>query len=74
MFQLNQVLLYISIDRKMVRVTCLSPMKNYSYCSSAFAHLEFLILQSSNGDPSTRGDQRATIQSKQKDTTKNITP
>ena len=27
----------------MVRVTCLSPMKNYSYCSSAFAHLELLI-------------------------------
>ena len=58
----------------MVRVTCLSPMKSYSYWSSAFAHLEFLILQSSNGDPSTRGDQRATIQSKQKDTTKNNTP
>ena len=43
MFQLNQVLLYISIDRKMVRVTCLSPMKSYSYGSSALAHLEFLI-------------------------------
>ena len=31
----------------MVRVTCLSPMKSYSYCSSllssAFAHLELLI-------------------------------
>ena len=27
----------------MVRVTCLSPTKNYSYCSSAFAHLELLI-------------------------------
>ena len=45
MFQLNQVLLYISIDRKMVRVTCLSPTKSYSYCSSAFAHLEFLIFK-----------------------------
>ena len=43
MFQLNQVLLYISIDRKMVRATCLFPMKSYSYCSSAFAHLQFLI-------------------------------
>ena len=43
MFQLNQVLLYINIDRKMVRVTCLSPTKSYSYCSSAFAHLELLI-------------------------------
>ena len=43
MFQLNQVLLYISIDRKMVRITCLSPTKSYSYCSSAFAHLQFLI-------------------------------
>ena len=28
----------------MVRVTYLSPMKIYSYCSSAFAHLEFLII------------------------------
>ena len=27
----------------MVRVTCLSPTKSYSYCSSAFAHMEFLI-------------------------------
>ena len=27
----------------MVRVTCLSPTKNYSYYSSAFAHLELLI-------------------------------
>ena len=27
----------------MVRVTCLSPTKSYSYCSSAFAHLELLI-------------------------------
>ena len=50
MFQLNQVLLYISIDRKIVRVTCLSPMKSYSYFNSAFAHLELLILQSLNSD------------------------
>ena len=49
----------------MVRVTCLSPTKSYSYCSSAFAHLEILILQTSNNDPSTRNNQRATIQSKQ---------
>ena len=27
----------------MVRVTCLSPTKSYSYCSSAFAHLELLV-------------------------------
>ena len=27
----------------MVRVTCLAPTKSYSYCSSAFAHLENLI-------------------------------
>ena len=27
----------------MVRVTYLSPTKSYSYCSSAFAHLELLI-------------------------------
>ena len=49
----------------MVRVTCLSPLKIYSYCSSALAHLEFLILQASNNDPSTRSKHRATIQSKQ---------
>ena len=57
----------------MVRVTCLSPTKSYSYCSSAFAQLE-LDLQTSNNNPSTRGNQRATIQSKQKDTSKNNTP
>ena len=44
----------------MVRVTCLSPTKSYSYCSSAFAHLEFLILQASNNDSSTRINHRAT--------------
>ena len=27
----------------MVRVTCLSPTRSYSYCSSALAHLENLI-------------------------------
>ena len=27
----------------MVRVTCLSQTKSYSYCSSTFAHLELLI-------------------------------
>ena len=27
----------------MVRVTCLSPTKSYSYCSSTIAHLELLI-------------------------------
>ena len=27
----------------MVRVTYLSPTKSYSYCSTAFAHLELLI-------------------------------
>ena len=49
----------------MVRVTCLSPTKNYSYCSSALAHLEILILQSSNNDSSTRNNHRANIQNKQ---------
>ena len=34
----------------MVRVTCLSTTKSYSYCSSALAHLENLILQSLNSD------------------------
>ena len=58
----------------MVRVTCLSPTKSYSYCSSALAHLEILILQSSNNDPSTRNNHRANIQSKQQDTSKNNTP
>ena len=48
----------------MVMVTCLSPMKSYFYCSSALAHLEILILQSSNNDP-TRNNHRANIQSKQ---------
>ena len=57
----------------MVRVTCLSPTKSYSYCSSAFAHLEFLIF-----------NLRTTIllletifgqtYKATKDTTKNITP
>jgi len=61
----------------MVRVTCLSPTKSYSYCSSllfSFCSLAILDLQSSNNDPSTRSKQRATIQSKQKDTSKNNTP
>ena len=58
----------------MVRVTFLSPTKSYSYCSSAFAHLELLILQSSNNDPSTRSNHRANIQSKQEDTSKNNIP
>ena len=61
----------------MVRVTCLSPTKSYSYCSSllfSFCSLAILDLQSLNGDPSTRGDQRATIQNNQKDTSKNNTP
>ena len=57
----------------MVRVTCLSPMKSYSYCSSAFAHLE-LDLQTLNNNHSTRGNQRATIQNNQKDISKNTTP
>ena len=34
----------------MVRVTCLSPTKSYSYYSSSLAHLELLILQSLNSD------------------------
>ena len=29
----------------MVRVTCLSPRKSYSYYPLAFAHLEFLIFK-----------------------------
>ena len=34
----------------MVRVTCLSPTKSYSYYSLAFARMENLILQSLNND------------------------
>ena len=49
----------------MVRVTCPSPTKSYFYFSSTFAHLENLILQSSNNDPSTRSNQLANIQNKQ---------
>ena len=29
----------------MVRVTCLSPTESYSYRSSAFAHIKFLIFK-----------------------------
>ena len=50
----------------MVRVTCLSPMKSYSYCSSVFAHLKNLILQSSNNDSSTRSNHRATYKANKK--------
>ena len=61
----------------MVRVTCLSLTKSYSYSSSllfSFCSLAILDLQSSNGDPSTRNNHRANIQSKQKDTSKKNTP
>ena len=59
----------------MVRVTCLSPTKSYSYLLLfSFCSLGTLDLQSSNSDPSTRNNQRANIQSKQKDTSKNNTP
>ena len=61
----------------MVRVTCLSPMKSYSYCSSLLfssCSLVKLDLQSSNNDPSTRSNHRANIQGKQEDTSKNNTP
>ena len=54
----------------MVRVTCFSPMKSYSF---SFCSLGTLDLQSSNNDPSSQSNQRATIQSKQKDTSKNNT-
>ena len=58
----------------MVRVTCLSQMKSYSYCSLALAHLEIMILQSSNNHPSTRNNHRANTQSKQQGTSKKNTP
>ena len=58
----------------MVRVTCLSPTKKVLLLLFSFCSLGTLDLQFSNSDPSTRSNQRATIQSKQKDTTKNNTP
>ena len=58
----------------MVRVTCLSPTKKVLLLLFSFCSLGTLDLQSSNNDPSTRSKQRATIQSKQKDTSKNNTP
>ena len=50
----------------MVRVTCLSPTKSYSYCPLALAHLENLILQSSNSDPSTRSNHGQTYKANNK--------
>ena len=61
----------------MVRVTCLSPTKNYSYCSSAFAHLEnlifnlrttILLLEAINEQPykANKLDQRTIHQNKRK--------
>ena len=61
----------------MVRVTCLSSTKSYSYFSSLLfssCSLVKLDLQSSNSDSSTRNNLRPNIQSKQEDTTKNNTP
>ena len=49
----------------MVRVTCLSLMKSYSYYFSTFCSLGKLDLQTSNSDPSTRSNHGANIQSKQ---------
>ena len=57
----------------MVRVTCNSPTKSYSYCSSAFAHLELLILQSLNSDLLLEAIIGQTYKAT-KDTTKNSTP
>ena len=56
----------------MVRVTCISPMKSYSYCLSALAHLGNLILPTSSIDPSTRSKHQATIQRKQQEQLKTI--
>ena len=53
----------------MVRVTCLSPMKSYSYCSSAIAHLELLIFNLQTAILLLG----ANIQSKQENTSKNNT-
>ena len=58
----------------MVRVTCLSPTKKILLLLLSFCSLANLDLQSSNDDPSTRNNQRATIQNNQKYTSKNNTP
>ena len=58
----------------MVRVTCLSPTKSYSYCSSAFAHLELLIFNLQTTILLLEANNEQPIQSKQKDTSKNNTP
>ena len=58
----------------MVRVTCLSPMKSYSYCSPALAHLELLdssiFKQRSFYSKQSSGN----IKKQTKSTTKNNTP
>ena len=58
----------------MVRVTCLSPMKKLLLLLFSSCSLGTLDLQSLNGDPSTRSNHRANIQSKTTSTTKNNTP
>ena len=57
----------------MVRVTCLSPTKIYSCCSSAFAHLELLIFNLQT-TILLLGTFIGNQQNKQKDTSKNSTP
>ena len=55
----------------MVRVTCLSPTKA-TLTALQLCSLGTLDLQSSNNDPSTRSNQRATIQRKQQEQLKTI--
>ena len=57
----------------MVRVTCFSPTKSYSYCSSAFAHLELLIFNLQTAIILLGAIIGQTYKTT-KDTTKNITP
>ena len=58
----------------MVRVTCLFPTKKLLLLLFHSGSLGNLDLQSLNSDPSTRNNHRATIKSKQEDTSKNNTP
>ena len=58
----------------MVRVTCLSQTKSYSYCSSAFAHLELLIFNLQTAILLLGAIIGQTYKSKQEDTSKNNTP
>ena len=41
----NMVILFISIDRRIVRDTCLSPKISYSYCTSGLTFLKLFVFK-----------------------------